>query len=478
MIDFSLFDAELAAPNVMETLRNGQIGDGLTLSTPFGAPKLLYADYIASGRALTVVEDFVRTQVLPFYANSHTEASAVGQAMTRGREVARARIAQALGAGPQAHVIFAGQGATTAVNRLVGLLDVPARVQRGEEIDVLIGPYEHHSNILPWRESGARVIEIAEAAGGGVDLADLESRLRAARGSVIGAFSAASNVTGILTDVDAVTELLKAHGALALWDYACAAPYVPMQMGTGLRAKDAIFYSSHKFAGGPGASGVLCVRGSVVRRQTPTATGGGTVAFVSPQAHRYSELVVTREEAGTPDGVGDIRAALVMAVKQAMLHAGAETPQALRAKGLAALGDHPRIDLLGPMCANALPIFAFRVRDGQGGYVHQQLVTRLLSDVHGVQARGGCACAGPYAHRLLGIGEGESQALDRRLQAGDEMAKPGWVRLNLSALMDDAKQARLLAAVCDIATRAADLSQHYAVDPQTARFRWAAELAA
>ncbi|WP_136685430.1 aminotransferase class V-fold PLP-dependent enzyme [Falsirhodobacter xinxiangensis] len=475
MSAISDFRTGLERRDILDHLRAGLIGEGLRFETPFGPRQLLYADYVASGRALRQVEGFVAEQVLPFYANSHTEASFCGMTMTRMREEARATIARLAGAGTDCHTVFTGSGATAGINRIVGLLRLAENVREGRKVVVLCGPYEHHSNILPWRETGAEVVEIAEAPSGGVDLEDLDRSLACAKGAdtIVGTFSAASNVTGILSDADTVTRRLKAAGALAVWDYAGGAPYIEIDMGRGDAAKDAVVFSAHKFPGGPGASGVMIVRDSIVRRDTPTLPGGGSVAFVSPQGHRYSSRITAREEAGTPNVVGDIRAALVMLVKDAVgAPAIMAREAALRDRALAAWSGVPGLRLLGQKPQmEALPIFSFQVQDGKGGLVHQQLFTRMLSDVHGVQARGGCACAGPYAHRLMGIDAAQSATLAARIAAGEELAKPGWVRLNFSYLHSDAQADAIIAAVTDLAARAPALAAQYDADPATARFR-------
>lgn len=460
--------------SLVEHLRDGLIGEGRPIASPFGTPPLLYADYTASGRALRQIETFVLEQVLPVYANTHTEASHCGGAMTRMREAARAEIARIAGLDADSHVIFTGSGATGAVNRIVAGLNLCDRVARGEKVMVLIGPYEHHSNILPWRESGADIIEIAEAASGGPESAALDRALAQSAGAdlVIGAFAAASNVTGIITDTDAVTRRLKRAGALAVWDYAAAAPYLPIDMGRGDAAKDAIVFSPHKFPGGPGASGLLLLRGGIGWREAPTAPGGGSVRFVSPWGHAYSDDIEAREEAGTPNVIGDIRAALAMLVKEAVgCDWIAMRDDDLRERALSAWRTVPEIEILGQrQGARALPIFSFRVRDPKGGYVHHQLFTRMLSDVHGIQARGGCACAGPYAHRLLGIDHAASDEIMEQLDAGRELTRPGWVRLNLSYLLSDAQAERLITSVADLAKAAPALARHYVSDPATARF--------
>ena len=468
---FDRFDRSLAGPDRIARLRDGLVGEKAVVPGPFGPRPMVYADYVASGRALAQVEAFVAEEVLPYYANSHTQASWCGQFMTRLRAEARRTIGRLVNAGPDHAVIFSGSGATAGINRLVHLFGVAARLERGERVTVLLGPYEHHSNILPWRESGAAVVEIPEAAGGGPDLAALEAALAAAGGGLaIGAFSAASNVTGIVTDVAAVTAILGRHGALAVWDYAGGGPYLPidMQAGGGI---DAAVISTHKFPGGPQASGVLVVNRAAVGTQRPSWPGGGTVAFVSAAGHDYSAALEAREEAGTPNVVGDVRAALAFLVKEAVgqdfidaRHAALEEAARLTWQA------NPLIELLGADRAGRLPIFSFRLRDGAGGFVHHQLVTRMLSDHFGIQARGGCACAGPYAHRLLGIGPERSEAIRGAIARGEELEKPGWTRLNFSYLIDDAKAAFIVDAVNELAGRAAELAAAYGCDAATARF--------
>lgn len=463
------FRAALMTDDRMADLRAGLIGEGVMIDGPFGAKPLVYADYTASGRALMQVERFVLEQVLPFYANSHTEASFCGGAMTRLRAEARASIAHLCGAGPEHAVIFCGAGATAGINRLVALLGADDQTT---PVRVILGPYEHHSNILPWRESGAEVVTIPEASTGGPDLAVLADALATAPGRVICAMSAASNITGITADVEAITRQVKAAGAVMVWDYAGGGPYLPIQMTPAADAPiDAIVTSPHKFTGGPAASGVMILRRDALRTQMPTWPGGGTVRFVSPNSHDYSGTLEAREEAGTPDVIGDIRAALAFVIKDVI---GTDTftarNRALITMAEARWRDHPRIAMLGPDLPDRLPILSFRIRDGQDGFVHQQLVTRLLSDRYGIQARGGCACAGPYVHDLLGIGPAQSAALRTAILSGQEVAKPGFTRLNLSVLMPQEKVDFILNAVAALADEAGDLVHHYDCDTSRAIF--------
>ncbi|MCD9149586.1 aminotransferase class V-fold PLP-dependent enzyme [Pseudophaeobacter flagellatus] len=475
-----IFKEELQQAVEDGSLAQGVIGEGVMIPGAKGDVPLVYADYVASGRALRQVEEYIAKQVLPYYANSHTEASFCGAYMTQLRRAARAEIARLTQATGRDAVIFAGAGATAGLNRLVSLFGV----NEARNPVVFIGPYEHHSNILPWRESRAKVVEIPEAPEGGLDLQALQQALldHASSDLIIGSFSAASNVTGILTNPDAISCMIHAVGGLVVWDYAGAGPYVPISMAGGQDAadnqpslgthKDAVVISPHKFAGGPGASGVLIVNRDAVRRRSPSWPGGGTVSFVSPWGHDYSTDLAAREEAGTPNVIGDIRAALAFLVKEAV---GADEIAAKEARfaamARAGWGGNPQLTLLGHPSAHRLPIFSFTVRGLSGAPVHQQLFTRMLSDHYGIQARGGCACAGPYAHRLLDIDEAESTALFDALKAGKELQKPGWIRLNFSYLMTEKTAQYIIDSVNDLARRAEELAASYEADPKTARFQ-------
>ncbi len=469
------FRKSIATGDVIANLQSGLIGEGAIIQTPFGKQKLTYADYTASGRALRQVEDFVSEHVLPYYANSHTSSSFCGAYTSGLRENARDIIAEHTNAGNDYSVIFSGSGATSAINRLVSLCGIK-KITESTRPTVFIGPYEHHSNILPWRESGAKVVEISEDPDGGPDLLVLKRELMAHkdRPLLIGSFSAASNVSGILTDTDAVTKLLKQHGALAFWDYAGGGPYLPIDMnpGKGLE-KDAVFLSPHKFPGGPGASGILIVRNSAVRAKSPTWPGGGSVSYVSPWDHSYLKSVIEREEAGTPNLIGDIRAALVLIVKEAI---GQEfinrRDRQFRERAQAVWSANPKLRLFGTEKSSRLPIFSFAVRDNSGGYIHHQLFTRLLSDITGIQARGGCVCAGPYGHLLLKVGQERSEQIQNAILAGREIEKPGWVRLNFSYLMDDATADYIIESIDKLATNATDYTGYYDGEESTANFTY------
>src|SRR6266498_1150550 len=394
---------------LLERIRTGIIGDGEVLDGPYGPRRITYADYTASGRAVDFVEDFIREQVLPRYANTHTESSGTGLQTTRLREDARRLIRDAVGGTDDDVVIFCGSGATAAVNKLVGILELrlPAgladryrlldRIPAGQRPVVFVGPFEHHSNELPWRESIADVVVIGEDADGHIDLAALERQLvaHAHRPLRIASFSAASNVTGVLSDTDRIAALLHRHGALSFWDYAAAGPYVRIEMGPAAddprSYKDAIFLSPHKFIGGPQTPGVLVVRRDLVRNRVPTAPGGGTVAFVDPIGHRYLDDPVAREEGGTPAIVESVRAGLVVGLKQAV---GTAVIQASEERhwhrALDRWEKNPGIEILGSHRSARLPVISFRIRHG-AQYLHHNFVVAVLNDLFGVQARGGCS---------------------------------------------------------------------------------------
>lgn len=459
---------------MIERLHAGLVGNDAQIDGPFGSKPLVYADYVASGRALMQVEEFILAKVLPFYANSHTEASHCGSFMTRLRQEARSAIKECCGATDRHAVIFTGSGATAGLNRLVTLFGVTEAVASGKRARVIIGPYEHHSNILPWRESGADVVEIPESALGGPDMEVLQAALRESAGAdcLVCAFSAASNVTGIVTDIAAVTRMVKAAGAAIIWDYAGGGPYLPIAMSPANDVEiDAIVVSPHKFIGGPSASGVMIVNRAAVKASKPSWPGGGTVKFVSPTGHDYSDNLEAREEAGTPNVVGDVRAAFAFLVKDAI---GAETMQRRNAeltqRAMTAWKDAERIELLGSLDVARLPIFSFRVNDGHGGHVHQQLVTRMLSDRFGIQARGGCACAGPYVHRLLSIDAETSEQMRQDILEGKEINKPGFIRLNFSVLLPEDKVQFILDSVAELARDADQFVQDYEVDATRAIF--------
>jgi selenocysteine lyase/cysteine desulfurase len=481
------------ASRLIETIRASVIGGDDLVDGPYGARPVVYADYTASGRSLSFIEDYIRAAVLPLYANTHTESSGTGLQTSRYREDARAIIAQCTGATDDHVVLFCGSGSTYAIDKLIGVLGirVPSNVDdrwhltdaipAAERPVVFIGPFEHHSNELTWRESIADVVTIRESIDGHVDLDHLREELvrYADRPVKVGSFSAASNVTGIITDTGAVSALLHEHGALAFWDFAAAAPYVDIDMGPvdDPTSLDAVFLSTHKLIGGPGTPGVLVAKRSLFTNRVPVVVGGGTVTYVNSESQDYAVDIAHREEGGTPAIVESIRAGLVFQLKAAVgVDEIRRREERFLSKAIAAWDAEPNVEILGSHDAERLSIVSFVIRYGEPGasrthYLHHNFVVALLNDLFGIQARGGCSCAGPYGHRLLGIDHERSLAIEREVNGGCDGIKPGWVRVNFNYFIDDETFDYIVDAVRLIASDGAALLPSYRFDPVTGMWR-------
>jgi selenocysteine lyase/cysteine desulfurase len=488
---------------LIEQIRASVLGRLEMVEGPFGRRPVVYADYTASGRSLAMIEDYISDIVLPLYANTHTESSGTGLQTSRFRDDAREIVARCVGALDDEHaVLFCGSGSTGAIAKLIGVLglripstlddhfDLSSQIPDDERPVVFIGPYEHHSNELPWRESVAEVVVISEDADGHIDTAQLESELQRHQGrrQLIGSFSAASNVTGIVTDTVAISSLLHQYGALAFWDFAAAAPYVEIDMASshsGPGYLDAIFISPHKLIGGPGTPGLLVARRELFDNRVPDVPGGGTVAFVNQFEHDYLSSIEHREEGGTPDIVGSIRAGLVFQLKEAV---GTEAIRAREERFVRRAIDtwdqHPRMEILGSHSAERLSIVSFVVRDDAPGegpgnrFLHHNFVVAVLNDLFGIQSRGGCSCAGPYGHRLLGIDLDRSHEFEREITRGCEGIKPGWVRVNFNYFIDDETLDYIIDAVALVADRGRFLLPYYRFEPDTGLWRHRDGLAA
>ncbi|XP_047072352.1 probable cysteine desulfurase [Lolium rigidum] len=463
----------------VEWVRSQVVGRDAEFDTPFGRRALVYADHTASGRSLRYIEDYILTQVLPFYGNTHTEDSHVGSRTTRMVKTAANYIKRCMGAGADDALLFCGSGATAAVKRLQETMGVAAppllraqvlaHMRTEERWVVFVGPYEHHSNLLSWRQSLADVVEVGAGDDGLVDLAALRRALSApehANRPMLGSFSACSNVTGIITDTRAVARVLHQHGAFACFDFAASGPYVEIDMRSGsMDGYDAVFLSPHKFPGGPGTPGILLMHRSLYRLTSspPTTCGGGVVAYVNGVSEDdtvYVDGVEEREDAGTPPIVQKVRTSLAFWVKEHVglsaiaLREGAHAEAAMRW-----LQSNPAIEVLGDVQAPRLPIFSFLVYPGEddGGIatpttrrrlpLHGRFVARLMNDLFGIQARGGCGCAGPYGHALLDVGDELSLRIRSAILKGYHGVKPGWTRVSFAYYLPREEFQFILAAI-------------------------------
>lgn len=451
-----------------EEFRNEVIGRNATALTPYGERYITYADYTASGRGAHVVERYI-DHILELYANTHTEDDSTGRITGKRLAEAERVIKQRLNATEGYSLISIGAGATSAIHRLqqiLGMFIPPATKDRivsgihqrfGDSLPVdsnylipedqtpvvFVGPYEHHSNEISWRESIATVVEVELADDGAIDLSDLEQKLSDPRWEgrqKFGSFSAASNVTGIQTDVYAVAALLHSHDAPAFFDFSASAPYVPIDMQKDDESYlDAVFFSPHKFVGGPGASGILVVRDELYRKDLPPSTsGGGTVRFVSATRQDYIDDIEMRENAGTPGILQTIRSAIAIDLKHALdLDQIHRREKDLITRGYQRFESVAEIEPIVPFYDDdRLAIFSFNVKHKEA-YLHPRFVVRLLNDLFGIQSRAGCSCAGPYGHRLLHIDFETSERYHEKINDGMEGLKPGWVRLNFHYLITD-----------------------------------------
>jgi selenocysteine lyase/cysteine desulfurase len=453
-------------------LRQQIVGVDSTFETPFGERLMVYCDYTASGRCLRFVESYLQS-LQRVYANTHTEDDITGRSMSQLLHEAEQAIKDSVNAGPQGRIIACGTGATGAIDKLqqiIGVTLAPAtRRNLGDLLDdeaiartqpvVFIGPYEHHSNELSWRQSIAATVQVRLDASGQIDLAHLEELLQRPEyegRKLIGSFSAASNVTGMRSDVRKIAVLLHKYGAIACFDYAACAPYVDIDMNPEAAVEgedpsiDAIFISPHKFLGGPGSSGVLVFNERIYDRALPpSVSAGGTVDYVGMTDQDFITRIEEREKAGTPGVLQTLKAGLVFQVKEAVgtevIH---ERELEYSQRALRSWGQDDNIEILGnPDPESRVGIISFNVRDSSGKYLHHKLLTVLLNDLFGIQSRAGCSCAGPYGHRLLDIDEATSEKYRVAVREGHCGLKPGWCRVGLHWVMDDAEANYVIEAV-------------------------------
>ena len=456
----------------LEEVRNAIIGQNFIFQTPYGKRLLTYADYTASGRSLKFIEQYL-IKIQREYANTHTEDNVTGRHMTEILHQAETIIKKAFNAEKNCRIIATGTGATGAISKfheIIGIRLPPAtrnlvqsildnsskenvtdqNLRKKLELEinrlkpvVFVGPYEHHSNDIMWREAIAEVVTIQLTPDGYIDLRDLESQVSDAKYKKrlkIGSFSAASNVTGLKSPVYEIARIMHKYNGLACFDFAASAPYVKINMNNDSDTFfDAIFISPHKFVGGPGSSGILVFNERVYNLElSPTSAGGGTVDFVSSNIVDYSKDIETRERAGTPGVLQIIKAALVIDLKDAIGIDNIESKESeYSTRALKRLSKHSKIKILGPIDPeNRIPIVSFMIKHGNKD-LHPKFVTKLLNDLFGIQSRAGCMCAGPYGIILLKIDEEQSQKFRKIGQQGKFGIRPGWCRVNFHYLFSE-----------------------------------------
>jgi len=444
----------------LDIIRNEIIGNDLAFDTPFGKRHLLYVDYTASGRAVKSIENKIQN-ILNSYGNTHTEDDYSGKYLTQLLKQAEEKIKKIINAGDNGKIIMVGSGATGALKKLqeiIGVYIPPLTKERiynsiekcnksqsNEIISnmekcrpvVFIGPYEHHTNELMWRESFAEVVVINLDDSGMIDLKDLKQKISNPKyddRKKIGSFSAGSNVTGIRTSVYEIAKICHKFDTIVFFDYAAVAPYIKIDMNKDNESYfDAIFFSPHKFLGGPGTCGVLVFNEKIYRKDLPpTTAGGGTVVYVGFESHDFDKNIETREKAGTPPILQAIKAALVMDLKEKI---GTDIIEDIEIKYskffVEKLKKIKNVEIIGEISSDRrIPIVSFNINH-KDRILHPKFVAKLLNDLFGIQSRAGCSCAGPYGHILLNIDHITSTKYRNLIVKGCEGIKPGWVRMNI-----------------------------------------------
>ncbi len=486
-------DTAVLEPQLLEnhfaSFRRNIVGVDQPFHSPHGPQRILYADWTASGRLYRPLEAKMLNDFGPFVGNTHTETNITGTSMTMAYHKAKDIIKAHVNAGPDDCLISYGSGMTGVINkfqRILGL-KLPERwrqagiVPEEERPVVFVTHMEHHSNQTSWLETIADVEVIPPTPDGDIDLDHLEQRLNhfAGRRLTIAAVTACSNVTGIQTPYHHMAAIMHRHGGLCFVDFACSAPYVPIDMHPADPAQklDAIYFSPHKFLGGPGTAGILIFDTALYHNRVPDNPGGGTVKWTNPwHEHDYVDSIEEREDGGTPPFLQTIRTALCVRLKEQM---GVDNILQREEHLVSILFDRlervPGLTILSGKHKHRLGVMSFIIEG-----LHYNLGVRLLNDRFGVQVRGGCSCAGTYGHYLLHVDRQLSHVLTCQISQGDLSNKPGWIRLSIHPTMTDADVHALCDAVQAVAENHKRWLTDYRYDPHTNDFlhrdadhRWA-----
>ncbi len=429
-----------------DKFRKNIVGINSTFKSPYGEKKIIYADWIASGRLYEPIEKKILRDFGPFVANTHTETSETGTIMTHAYHHSHNIIREHVNASPDDIVITAANGMTGVINklqRILGLKIQSSIVKKDKIIEedrpvVFVTHMEHHSNHTSWYETIADVVVLPPTEDILVDTEELERQLvlHKDRKVKIGSFTACSNVTGDIPPYFKLSRIMHEHGGVSFIDFAASAPYVDIDMHPedSLERLDAIFFSPHKFLGGPGSSGVLVFNKSLYNNEVPDNPGGGTVDWTNPWGnYKYIDDIELREDGGTPGFLQSFRIALAIRLKEKMGVANIEIREKeLLKQAFEMSAEIPGMKVLAENIKERLGVFSFYIEN-----IHYNLIVKLLSDRFGIQVRGGCACAGTYGHYLLNVTHQHSKSITDKINKGDLSEKPGWVRLSLHPTMTD-----------------------------------------
>ncbi|MBU3743423.1 MAG: aminotransferase class V-fold PLP-dependent enzyme [Sediminibacterium sp.] len=456
------------------------IGNDLEFETPYGVKKMIYADWIASGRLYAPIEKQMTEVFGPFVGNTHTETSETGTMMTKAYHLAQKKIKQHVNAGPDDVIITFGFGMTSVVNKLQRILGLKfcgnisgkPCLKDNEPPVVFITHMEHHSNHTSWFETSAEVVLLTPDKDLLVDLDELKTQLEKYkdRKFKIGSFTACSNVTGITTPYHQMAKLMHEYGGVCFVDFAASAPYVDINMHPEdpMEKLDAVMFSPHKFLGGPGTSGVLVFDSSLYHNQTPDQPGGGTVDWTNAWGeYKYIDDIEAREDGGTPGFLQAIKTALCIELKNQI---GTENIRKRENELLQIVFDEfpkiPNLHILADNVKHRLGIVSFYIDD-----LHFNLLVKLLNDRFGVQVRGGCACAGTYGHFLLDVSYEKSKKITSLINHGDLSKKPGWVRLSLHPTMKNEELYYIIDAIKQINAMHHIWIEDYIYDKHTNEFQ-------
>jgi selenocysteine lyase/cysteine desulfurase len=442
-----------------QSFRENIVGYNQTFISPYGEKKIIYADWIASGRLYAPIEKTILEKFGPFVGNTHSESSITGTTMTNAYHHAHEILKKHCNAGPDDVIITAGSGMTALINKFQRILGLKIPEQFKDYINlpeelkpvVFVTHMEHHSNHTSWLETIADVILISPDKKGLVDIVDLEKQLHKfkKRKLKIGAFTACSNVTGISTPIHKLAKLVHEDGGFCFVDYACSAPYLKINMHPTdpLEKLDAVLFSPHKFLGGPGTSGVLIFDSKLYHNRVPDNPGGGTVDWTNPwKQHKFINNIEAREDGGTPAFLQTIKAALCIQLKEQMgIKNMKKREDELVKIGFEGLKKINGLHILADNIEERLGAFSFYIDD-----IHYNLIVKLLNDRFGIQVRGGCSCAGTYGHYLLHVGQDRSKYITDKIDLGDFSEKPGWVRMSIHPTTTNDELYFMIDAIRDI----------------------------